>query len=375
MADHTHQTHILIAEDELSLLDGLRDLLSMRGYRVTGAQNGAAALARLEELPTPPDLIISDIHMPVMDGYEFLQQVRNRIEWITIPFIFLTAHGEREDIHRGFVLGAEDYVTKPFDFEALVSRIETRLERREQMLAAQESKVEQLRKRILNVINHELRTPLSYIVAYTDLMATSRTAEQSTELQQYINGILTGTDRLSRLVERFLLLAELESGTGYTMYQRRAHPIEDVGLVITEAVANVAKFAEKRQVTIHTELDGNLPCVFGDTVYLEVALRQLLDNAVKFSEKANNATVTLTLSTTPDELTITVRDYGRGLDADEIENIFSMFYQANREEFEQQGIGAGLAIVKHVMRMHGGRVEVRSVPQQGSTFSLHLPVC
>src|SRR5687768_13429493 len=120
---HKEGGHILLVEDDEVLLKGLHDLLEMEGFRITTANDGADGLRSLEGMPRFPDLIISDIRMPHMDGYEFLAAVRNRPEWLTIPFIFLSAKGQKEDIRYGKMRGVDDYVAKPFELKDLLVAI------------------------------------------------------------------------------------------------------------------------------------------------------------------------------------------------------------------------------------------------------------
>src|SRR5689334_521023 len=127
---------ILVVEDDIALLEGLRDILVLAGYEVTTAANGLEGLAALER--GLPDLILSDIMMPKLDGYQFYAQVRARPEWIGLPFIFLTAKGEKADIRRGKQLGADDYLTKPFEEADLLIAIRSKLDRRAQLDAVHE---------------------------------------------------------------------------------------------------------------------------------------------------------------------------------------------------------------------------------------------
>jgi len=125
----------MVVEDNHVLREGLRDILAFEGFNVLSAANGVEALEKMKF--TSPDLILSDISMPVMDGYDFYQSVRTRDDWITIPFVFLTARGEREDILRGKNLGAEDYLVKPLSREELLTAIRSRLSRSQQIKVAQ----------------------------------------------------------------------------------------------------------------------------------------------------------------------------------------------------------------------------------------------
>jgi signal transduction histidine kinase len=309
-----------------------------------------------------------------MNGYEFLNAVRLRPEWVSIPFIFLTAKTEKEDIRTGKLHGVDDYVTKPFDLPDLLVAVQATLNRHRQLNALQEQEMENLRQQILKILNHEFRTPLTYIVAYADLMANSPTFKHSEELRQYISGILVGSDRLSHLVGSLLLLAELESGNGRRIFERRKVLIDNVGSLVQDVIGQLQGKASARDLTLHVLVGSSLPPVMGDPEYLQVALEHLIENAIKFSPESERASVSVALEAHDNSLVIIVCDEGAGIPAEEYDHVFVPFYQYNRDTQEQQGVGAGLAIARHVAILHGGRVEVVSKSGHGSCFLFILPV-
>lgn len=370
------EPHILIVEDDDVLLRGMRDLLELEGYRVSYAVDGAEGVRVLRQMRVAhdhPDLIISDIRMPNMDGYEFLSQVRAEPDWLAIPFIFLTAKGSKADIRFGKLRGVDDYITKPFDFPDLVISVRQALLRHEGLNQLQELRMESLKQRILTVLHHEFRTPLSYIVAYSDLLSSSPLFEKHEELQQYVRGIQEGSERLSSLIESFLILAELESGYGAKIFERRVSLIEQPAVIVQEANAELTRKAVSLGVTVELSIANPLPPILGDRVYLATSIRHLLDNAIKFSHWNKDAKVHASLTAASGELILTVRDEGIGIPKSEVERLFDTFYQINREKNEQQGAGAGLAIARHVASLHGGSIEVESEEGKGSTFRLRLP--
>src|SRR5574341_58208 len=365
---------VVLAEDDQALLRALTDLLQIADFEVIAASDGAGALSRLQGLSRRPDIIVSDIGMPNMDGYEFLAAVRERPEWMTIPFIFLTARGEKQDIRDGKLRGADDYVVKPFEFPDLLASIQSALQRRAEIGALQASEMETLRQQILKVLNHEFRTPLIFVEAYADLMASSPEFTHSEELRRYIRGIVEGSERLSRLIESFLVLAELESGSGEKIYEYRKRVIEDVDVLVTEIVTSERARAETRGVELRLMINSDLPAIQGDWTYLTHTIRHLIDNAIKFSPEDSGAAVNIMLQADAKTLAITVCDQGRGIPTEERSHLCGSFYQVNRVYFEQEGVGAGLARARHVAQLHGGEIVLESEPGQGSCFVLKLPV-
>ena len=374
---------ILVVEDDVALLEGVRDMLELAGYRVLTACHGREALQVLETHPQP-DLIISDVMMPRMNGYEFYEAVRARPEWVAIPFIFLTALGEKSDVRLGKQLGADDYIVKPFDEEDLLVAVTAKLRRSAQLQAAQDQQVSSLKHSILTMLNHEFRTPLTLVTSYTEMISESGGKTDTAEFEEFLRGIRKGSDRLRRLVEDFIFLVELESGEARKVYEWRRTLVTDLRALIEAAVAPYRSIAASRGLGLVVDVPQGLPPLLADVEYLEDAVRRLLDNACKFSQQGVIRVTAGLRQAVPtgageaegqrDWGSIAVSDQGIGIAAEELPRIFEAFYQSNREKLEQQGSGSGLAIVKGIVEMHGGQVEVESQPGVGSTFTIVLPV-
>lgn len=363
---------ILIVEDDAALLEGLRDVLELSGFRVTTARNGVEGLAALNSGPLP-DLIISDIMMPRMDGYQFYSQVRAHPEWVNVPFIFLTARGEKIDIRRGKLLGADDYLTKPFDEEDLIVAIRAKLSRRAQLEAAHRYEIADLKRTILTTLNHEFRTPLTYITTYTDILQNSGPDLTAEDFKDFMRGIQVGSERLRRLVEDFILLVELQTGEAQKTYERRREPISDLPALLSKVLANYQSRAAARNVELVAVWSETLPLIVADREHLSNAVRRLIDNAIKFSKKQGGK-VYLTARSNDQRVSIQVRDAGVGIRTEELSKLFDVFHQIDRAKMEQQGSGSGLAIARSIAEMHGGSLSVESEYGVGSTFTVELPV-
>ena len=364
---------ILVVEDDLHLMEGIRDILEINDYNVLTATNGVAGLEVLQAQDRPPDLIVSDIMMPRMDGYEFFHEVRRRERWIAIPFIFLTAKGERDDIKRGKSMGAEDYVVKPFDADELLVAVSAKLKRRKQLDALWEDEVSDIKHKIMTIINHELRTPLTYVVAYADMLHRDADDLSVDDMRAFLRGLNTGANRLRRMVENFILLVEMQTGEATQTFTWRSGHISNYLALVSTVVAQHQDFADERGVKLETAVDDALPSIRADHEYLNAALDCLVDNAIKFSDKPDSV-VTLRAYCDQSHVCLAVIDHGRGVPENELDNIFKPFYQINREKHEDQGAGAGLAIVDGVTRLHGGSISLESTVGVGSTFTLHLPI-
>jgi two-component system, sensor histidine kinase and response regulator len=367
-----HKATILVVEDDLFLMQGIRDILEINEYQVLTAANGQMGLQMLHDQPRPPDLIVSDIMMPRMDGYDFFEAVRAESSWVHIPFIFLTAKSEHDDIKRGKRMGAEDYVTKPFDADDLLVAVSAKLQRRQQIERHWQNEISTIKQNILMILNHEFRTPLTYVVAYADMVHRDADALSADDMRLFLRGINAGATRLRRLVENFILLVELETGEAAQTFTWRSETLVDYAALLGSAAAPYREMAEEKQVTLSVAVGDGLPPVRADALYLAAAVECLIDNAVKFSDKPGTE-VTVRAYRDGDGLCLAVRDQGRGIPPSERENIYQSFYQIERHKYEDQGAGSGLAIVDRVVRLHGGRIALDSTVGEGSEFVISLP--
>lgn len=360
---------ILVVDDHEPLLMAIRGILEMAGdYRIFTATDGVEALKVMEEVR--PDLIIADIMMPRMDGFALYKAIRARQEWVSIPFIFLTAKAEREDRLRGKELGAEDYLTKPFDPDELLIAVRSRMQRAQAIQEAAESQFEQLKQQIANVFGHELRTPLTYVRGYTELALEE--VSDTEALQSFLSGIKRGTDRLNRLVEDLMLMVQVDTGRLTEEYRLLKQVYVDITPLLETVIEKHHAQAENRGVFLEMTVEPDLPPVqICETLFVN-ALGRLVDNGIKFSREAG-ARVAIHARASGGWVEIAVSDEGIGIAAGEIPHLFERFRQINREKMEQQGIGLGLALAKDLIALHGGEITVESTPGVGSTFTIRLP--
>ncbi len=362
---------ILVVEDHQLLLEAIRDLLESQDYKVFTAVNGVEALKIMDKLT--PDLILSDIMMPHMDGYTLYKKIRENIAWTHIPFIFLTARGQHEDIKQGKALGVEDYLTKPFDTEEVAIAVRSRLERTRAIQEASQLEFEDLKQQIVNVLSHELRTPLTYISGYTELALEDASGLSPEELMMFLQGIKKGADRLQGLVEDLLIGVQLDTGRSKQEYEKLAQVSSDLGKVIMTTAKNYQHIADEHDVTLATEVPLDLPPVELYMPFFRDALGRLIDNAIKFSETPPRH-IEIRAESTPEEVLIHIRDQGLGISKEQAPLIFQRLHQLNRQELEQQGIGMGLFIARTYILLHGGDITLKSKLGEGSTFTIHLPI-
>ncbi|MGL5510307.1 MAG: hybrid sensor histidine kinase/response regulator [Microcoleaceae cyanobacterium] len=360
-------TKILVIEDETAIRENILDLLDAEEFEVMGAENGRVGVEVAQSMI--PDLIICDVMMPDLDGYGVLESLRSHSETSTIPFIFLTAKADKSDARKGMDLGADDYLTKPCSSDELLRAIATRLEKQAKLKKLSQEKLENLRKSIAHSLPHELRTPLNGIMGCTEIMLNDLESFSQEEIREMLESILISSKRLYRLIQNFLLYAELElvSYNPQTLAFLRQSRLEESKKVIEEQAIAQAKDAE-RSADLYLELKEASVNIAKER--LQKIIEELLDNALKFSPI--NTPIHLTSDYTTDTFTIKITDQGRGMTAEQITNI-GAYMQFERKLYEQQGSGLGLVVAKHIIELYDGTLTIESEPEHYTTITVCLP--
>ena len=362
---------VLVVEDSASLRMAIAGMLEQDGYTVLSAADGMQALEVMEG--NQPDLVLADIAMPVMDGYELYRAVRERPEWTSIPFIFLTGRSQHKDVIKGKSLGVEDYLVKPVDPEELLVTLRARLDRAQAVRTSAEAGLELIKDQIVTVLGHEMRTPLTYIRGYADLAKEDVDSLAPEQLEVFLRGISQGADRLTRLAEDFLVLIRFDTGQMESEYQQLVRLRHDLPDVIARVIRDCDARAVAGAITLESLVEPDLPPVHLYELFFSDALDRLIDNAIKFSSGAGKR-VTVTARREGNRVEIAVSDEGIGIRGEEIPHLFQRFRQIDRRTMEQQGLGLGLAIAKELIDLHDGKISAKSVFGGGSTFTIELPV-
>jgi signal transduction histidine kinase len=361
---------ILVVDDEPSMRTLIVEILEEAGFRVSAAAGGKEGLAAMEA--ATPALVLSDIGMPGMDGYAFYDAVRARPQWDGVPFVFLSGRGEPMEVREGKGRGADDYLVKPFTPEELLMAVRARLSRRAQLEALRDRQVSSLKHALLATLNHEFRTPLTWLTGFAELLRDSPEDLSREQMRQVVDGILAGSARLVRLVEDLVLLVDLHSGDAKRTYERLKRPLDDLPDLIRERVKRERATAEASGVRLRVDVPEHLPAVLGEPEQLGNAISRLLDNAIKFSRK-QGAQVTVTAATDGARVVIEVKDEGIGVRPEELARLSDLFYQSDRASLEQQGLGSGLTIARGILSFHGGTLGLSSQLGVGTTARLELP--
>ena len=357
---------ILIIEDDESLRSSLEEILTTEGFEVLTTSNGVNAL---EAIPLfNPDLIISDVSMPEMDGYQLLAELAKNESWATTPFIFLTAHSERNYQRKAMELGADDFLIKPFSVDELLLTIDARLKKSDKVRQVSDDRIKSITKSISFSLPHELNTPLSGIIGFSEIMMNEAEIMTPNEVREMAGFINESSMRLKKTIGKYLNYSKLQVLLNDANERRSLLKGDSIiSNELVEAVMNKEKFEKNRFEDLVVDLETAVVMINGD--YLALLLSELIENALKFSRSGSK--VLIKGKKGNKVYWLTVYDKGRGMSSRQLADI-GAFVQFNRDMFEQQGSGLGLAIVKNIMSIFEGNVRFSSEPGLGTTVTLEL---
>lgn len=359
---------ILVIEDETTVRQNLLELLTYEDFNVISAENGHIGVHLANE--EIPDLIICDVMMPELDGYGVLKILRQQPTTSTIPFIFLTAKCDKADVRQGMELGADDYLTKPFTRAELLRAISSRLEKQVAINLQSQKKLDELRNSITMFLPHEMRTPLNGILGFSELLMKDVDNLSVYEIRDMAEGIHKSGERLFRLIQNFLLYAELEiiatdpQRIKLLQSAKTVFPTMALKNLITEKAKKVGREADL-QVNLQT------PCYLRicETKIYKI-IEELIDNALKFSTLGTIIQVKSQFIN--NKLTICFIDHGRGMTAAQVAEL-GAYRQFERKIHEQQGSGLGLIIAKSLAELHGGEIKIHTQLKEKTIVQVMLP--
>ncbi len=354
---------ILVIEDEKSLRREISDILSFEGYSVTEAIHGAEGYTKaVEELP---DLILSDIMMPEMDGFAVLSELRKSDSTKLIPVIFLTALAERENIRSGMELGADDYVVKPFDRDELLKAVEARLKASEAFKEKSVQAMDELRSNLIHHLPRELKTPLNGIIGFGQLLMEADNSITLQQITDYGKIIYDSGMRLNRLFQNYLLYVQLElKKDGFS----QAILIKDADVICMDIILRTAsKYNRESDV----EFDVVPSEAFMGSLELGKIVEEITDNAFKFSAKGT--IVKLSCKSDSEFFYLTISDSGIGISQTDLKKV-GAYMQFNRFFNEQQGLGLGLTISKRITDLYDGELNIHSEEGVGTKVEVRIPI-
>jgi two-component system, sensor histidine kinase and response regulator len=377
-----HRGNVMIVDDNPANLKLLEDMLLLQGHEVHSFPRGRLALA--EAARNPPDLILLDINMPEMNGYEVCERLKATENLSAIPVIFLSALSETQDKVKAFRSGALDYISKPFQFEEVHARVETHIklyglqraltlqnERLEQAVAVRTRELADANERLtildhsktefLNLISHEFRTPLNGILGVGELILEEMpSTETNNELQELY---AISRRRILSILDDALLLTQIDVKDG----QFQSAPIS-ASAALSRAIDSVTEFAKSRHVILIPPT-ANSDFVVGDEGMLVRALQQVLETAIKFS--AEGEPVRLMHEFSPDSLRIIIESHGKTIPAPVLPKFFDLF---SFGEASTPGVDLGLgpAVACRILSLFDASVSVANRDPSGIRLTVSL---
>lgn len=358
MSEHKKAEEILIVDDTPANLSVLSMMLSKAGYKVRPAISGEIALRAVEA--DLPDLILLDIRMPEMDGFEVCRRLKADPRTHDIPVIFISALSEIDDKLAAFNVGGVDYITKPFQTAEVRVRVNTHL-----TLARQRKEIaqlNQLKDQLIDTVTHNLKTPISMVLFYSDMLKVGKYKS----IQETAEHIYGAGRRMEALINGFLDLNRIESGL---VFNKKA---VDLNQLLQNAVDEFLYHAERKMIRLNFIKPAESVEIETDADYLKEAVDNLVSNALKYTPQ--DGLVRVELVSFADHIEIRVEDTGIGIPPEYLKDVFKRFFRVPEQRHaEISGTGLGLAITAAIVEQLGGEIHLHSVPTEGSRFTILLP--
>jgi two-component system, sensor histidine kinase and response regulator len=362
--------HILIVDDNPANITLISSHIKKQGYEYSVATNGSRALELAEELL--PDLILLDVMMPGMSGFEVIEKLKENEKTKIIPVIFLTAATGQEDMVKGFHLGAVDYITKPFNASELYARVRTHLQLQPYQRRINQDNIvlERLnneKNEILGIVAHDLKNPIYNISMLAKLILGDKNMNRD-DIEEYSSDIIFSTEKMLQLIMDLLDVNAIATGKIYVH-------IEEYNIIriISEVASLFTERAKKKDITLHWHPEDTIINIQTDSRALLHILDNIVSNAVKYTFPGKN--IFIDVNRTNKEVVIAVKDEGPGFSESDKEMMFSRYQKLSAQPTGgEHSSGLGLSIVKKYVELINAKIELDTVFGVGSTFYIKLPL-
>lgn len=357
---HTkNNINILIVDDSLEHIRIASSILKNLGYPIRVANNGMTALKLIkEQIPT---LILLDIIMPKINGFEICDIIKNDTLYQDIAIIFMTADQDEESIQKGFSLGAQDYVVKPYKSSELIARVQTHIK-----LSTQANELKFAYKELdqfCHTVSHDLKSPLNVIKQLSNLLSLELGLNLTEDAREIMKRIDNKSSEVILMIERLLEFSKM--GQVECSFKN-----VDLNNIFNETI-NELTYLEKSDRKIEFNID-ELPTINGDKTLLKFLIQNVLSNSLKFSNRNNITIINVFFKDCEDSYVISIQDNGAGFDMKYSNKLFHVFERLHsKEEFD--GSGVGLAIVQRIIERHNGNVSIYGELNKGTTVTLTFP--
>ena len=356
---------ILVIDDNAPLRSSLASALESVGYNVRTGSDGHQGVAIAREFK--PEVVVCDMHMPHASGSSVLSALRQDDHFALSQFVLMTGDLDGTPQRAGMDMGADDYLAKPFTMDEFLNCVSVRLKRSQLYKKAEDRAVLRLQETIAGCLPHEIFTPLTGILGFTEVLREEIGHVSPAEAEKMVVEIHLSAERLYRTLKNYLRMLDV--------LNERSPPRDTGEMTASGEVLNVMRTAARSVVERFRRQDDftldcapvNVPLSAAD---LSTLIVELVDNGCKYS--LDGAPVLARLKGTPDEIRLTVSDRGRGMGAEQIAQI-GAFRQFDRKRYEQQGLGLGLTLAQYLVGRSGGTFHLKSAPDAGTTITATWP--
>lgn len=363
---------ILVVDDAPDNVLLVQTILEEEGYEISSADNGFSALAQIEK--SPPDLVLLDVMMPGMDGYEVTQRIRQNSKLPFIPILLITAH-DSASVVQGLDLGADDFIRKPVEMDELLARVRSLLRLKHSV--DQRDRIALQREDFVSRLAHDLRTPLVAADKMLNLMQQGALGDISPPMRDAMTTMTRSNKNLIAMVNMLLEVYRYEAGRKTLSFA----PI-DLRQMLSEVIEELAPLADSKSLSVNLDLDQKVeagsPCTIrGDRLELYRLFTNLIGNAIKFTD-AGRVDIRLSCPINADSYsdkvipfaTIEIQDTGPGISTAEQAKLFERFGPGTHK---RSGTGLGLHLCRQIVEAHHGSIEAQSQVGEGSLFIVRLP--
>jgi len=376
---------ILIVDDIPQNIQILGSILSHYDYQIAYAESGIVALKMLDQVSF--DLVLLDIMMPEMDGFEVCRRMKSNKATMDIPVIFLTAKSDSGSLEQAFEIGGQDYVVKPFNIQELLSRVKThiKLKQNNDAVRKQQVELEQVNDQLIkantakdkffSIIAHDLKNPFSDLTSLSELLKQNIKKYDSDKVERFVNQIYKLSKRGYSLLENLLEWSRSQTG-GIEWKPEIIH----LQKIVLESIAFTENLAANKQIELINEVRESTK-VYADANMLRTVLRNLITNAIKFNSPQGSVKIADTtfdigdeLSTATKMIQISVQDTGIGLEQVDLDKLFRIdVSNVSIGKSKEKGTGLGLILCKEFVERNGGTISAVSEVDRGSSFSFTVP--
>lgn len=353
-----NNAEILLVDDTPEHIETVVSILSKNNYKIKVATKGSTAIKLINQ--NKPDLILLDVYMPEMSGFELCQIIKNDKLYHDIPIIFLTANNDEESIKKGFELGAQDYVVKPFNIPELLARVNTHIR-----LLQQTNKLKEAYQELDSFcysVSHDLKSPLFSISKLIEIFSSDYFNLLNSEGKELLENISEKSHEVITMIDRLLEFSKI------CKIEMKKEPI-NLNTLFMKTASELINIHENRTIELNIK---NLPVINGDEVMIHILVLNILSNAIKYTKNKEITTIDIISKEDNNHYIISVKDNGVGFDMKYSSRLFGVFQRLHSSK-EFEGSGVGLATSQRILKRHKGKAWMEGELNRGATFYFSFP--